>query len=79
MAEAPPRKPSALGLGGRELDAVFAKAMARDPGRRYASAREQVEAIVRALAAHAPPPGLLWDVGTGHGAIAAQSSCSAPP
>lgn len=28
------------------------------------------EAIVRALATHAPPPGLVWDLGTGHGAIA---------
>jgi SAM-dependent methyltransferase len=31
-------------------------------------------AIARALATHAPPPGLLWDVGTGHGAIAREAA-----
>jgi serine/threonine-protein kinase len=49
ILESPPRRPSALGVGGPELDAVFARAMARDPERRYGSAREQIEAIVRAL------------------------------
>jgi len=49
IVERPPRRPSSLGLGGVALDMVFAKAMARDPERRFASAREQIEAIVRAL------------------------------
>lgn len=49
IIEEPPRRPSALGLDSRALDLVFARAMARDPRRRYESAREQIDAIVRAL------------------------------
>ncbi len=49
ILEQRPRRPSELGFGDTALDAVFAKAMAREPARRYPSALEQVEALVAAL------------------------------
>jgi len=55
ILEQPPRRPSALGFGDAALDAVFAKAMAREPARRFGSAREQIDAIVEAL----PPARML--------------------
>lgn len=47
MIERSPRMPSQLGWAG--LDTVFARALARDPERRYQTAREFVEALARAL------------------------------
>ena len=51
ILEDPPRRPSALGFGGTELDQVFARAMAREPARRHPSARAFVEDLVDALPA----------------------------
>jgi serine/threonine protein kinase len=49
LVEQPPRKPSALGPFDATLDAVFAEAMARDPGRRFESAAAMVSAIEAGL------------------------------
>lgn len=45
LVERPPRKPSALGDFDGQLDEVFARAMSRDPARRFESARAMADAI----------------------------------
>jgi serine/threonine protein kinase len=50
IAEAPPRRPSELGVHVPGLDDVFDRAMARRAGDRYPSARELVDALERVLA-----------------------------
>lgn len=45
IVETPPRKPSELGGFDETVDAVFARAMARDPSRRYETALDMVRAI----------------------------------
>ena len=45
LVEQPPRKPSALGDFDGQLDEVFARAMARDPARRFVCAVAMLEAI----------------------------------
>ena len=45
IVETPPRRPSQLGDFDATVDAVFARAMARDPARRHGSALDMVRAI----------------------------------
>lgn len=49
ISERPPRRPSALGVPSVALDAIFVKAMAREPERRFQSCATFVEAIADAL------------------------------
>jgi serine/threonine-protein kinase len=49
IAEAPPRRPSELGLELPGLDAIFDRAMARRPSHRYPTARAFVEALAERL------------------------------
>lgn len=49
LVEKPPRKPSALGPFDAKVDEVFARAMARDPSRRFESAALMVATIEAAL------------------------------
>ncbi len=49
VIEQAPRKPSELGPFGSRLDAVFTRALARDPDRRFETCAAFVEALERAL------------------------------
>ena len=57
VASEPPRLPSALGMDVPGLDAVMAKALARDPDERFASAAEFVGALLELFPRRADRPG----------------------
>jgi eukaryotic-like serine/threonine-protein kinase len=55
IIESPPRRPSELGLAVEGLDAVFDRAMSRDPRARFPSSRSFVRAMPACVASTPPP------------------------